>query len=288
MREILEFTLLQIGDFSLSVVQVLSAILILVVARILAWLITSVLKRYFKRRNLDPGSQYAILTLIRYFLFLVAFLLALQAVGVTLSLIWAGAAALLVGLGFGLQHIFNDFVSGIILLVDRSVEVNDVVIVEGLVGVVRKIGLRTSKVETRDRNVIIIPNSKLVSEKVTNWSHNNMATRFSVKVGVDYASDVRLVERIMLEAAKEHPQVNQHPAPRIAFEDFGDSALIFTLYFFSEELWLIEFVRSDLRFSIIERFRKSGIHIPFPQRDMWLRNAPVLTDPNDGSSPTPS
>ncbi|MCF8236947.1 MAG: mechanosensitive ion channel [Saprospiraceae bacterium] len=267
---------MKIGTYSLTVVQVAYALVILFFAWLTTLIITSVVRRYFRRKHLDIGRYYSVSRLISYVIYVIAILISFQALGIHLSVIWAGAAALLVGLGFGLQHIFNDLVSGIVLLIEGTVAVNDVVIVEGIVGIVRAIGLRTSKVETRDKVVIIIPNSKLVSENVTNWSHNDATTRFQVKVGVSYASDVDLVERLMLKAGADHPQVEHSPAPKVAFEEFADSSLNFTLYFFSEEFLAIEFVKSDLRFAITRLFREHGIVIPFPQRDLWIRNPESL------------
>ncbi len=272
MDEFLQIVILKIGTYSLTVIEVAYALLVLFIAWLTSFVITSLVRRYFRRKKLDIGRFYSVSRLISYVIYVIAVLIAFQALGIHLSVIWAGAAALLVGLGFGLQHIFNDLVSGIVLLIEGTVAVNDVVIVEGIVGIVRAIGLRTSKVETRDKVVIIIPNSKLVSENVTNWSHNDALTRFQVKVGVAYSSDIDLVERLMLQAGEEHPQVQHFPAPKVAFEEFADSSLIFTLYFFSEEFLAIEFVKSDLRFAITRLFKEHGIVIPFPQRDLWLRN----------------
>lgn len=276
MDNILSVELLRIGNYSLNVLELAQAIVIISIAWFISFLITKLLRRYFRRKNLDIGRFYSVSRLISYVIYVIAVLIAFQALGIHLSVIWAGAAALLVGLGFGLQHIFNDLVSGIVLLVEGTVAVNDVVIVEGIVGVVRAIGLRTSKVETRDKVIIIIPNSKLVSENVTNWSHNDAMTRFQVKVGVAYSSDVDLVERLLLDACSTHPKVAHTPSPKVAFEEFGDSSLVFSVYFFSEEFLAIEFVKSDLRFAITRLFRDNGVEIPFPQRDLWIRNPLTL------------
>lgn len=276
MDNILSVELLRIGDYSLNVLELTQAIVIITVAWFISFLITKLLRRYFRRKNLDIGRFYSVSRLISYVIYVIAVLFAFQALGIHLSVIWAGAAALLVGLGFGLQHIFNDLVSGIVLLFEGTVAVNDVVIVEGIVGVVRGIGLRTSKVETRDKVIIIIPNSKLVSENVTNWSHNDAMTRFQVKVGVAYSSDVDLVERLLLDACSLHPKVAHTPPPKVAFEEFGDSSLVFSVYFFSEEFLAIEYVKSDLRFAITRLFRDNGVEIPFPQHDLWIRNSLTL------------
>ncbi len=276
MDNFLSIELLRIGNYSLTVIELAQVLIIISIAWLFTLLITKILRRYFRRKNLDIGRFYSVSRLISYVIYVIAILFSFQALGIHLSVIWAGAAALLVGLGFGLQHIFNDLVSGIVLLVEGTVAVNDVVIVEGIVGIVRAIGLRTSKVETRDKVIIIIPNSKLVSENVTNWSHNDASTRFQVKVGVAYASNIELVERLMLEACNNHPKVQHAPPAKVAFEEFGDSSLVFSVFFFSEEFLAIEFVKSDLRFAITRLFRDNGIEIPFPQRDLWIRNTLTL------------
>lgn len=276
MEEALDLRLLHFGAVVITVRHVLWALSIILIARFTSFLLSSALHRFAVRRKVDPGREYAVRTLIQYLLYTLAIILAVQTLGFNLSVIWAGAAALFVGLGFGLQHFFNDLISGLILLVEGTVEVNDVVLVDGIAGRVVTIGLRTSHVETVDRKVIIIPNHKLVSENVINWSHRDIGTRFSLQVGVDYRSDARRVERLLLQAASGHPQVIQDPAPRVLFNDFGDSGLQFTLLFYTENILGNEMVKSELRFEIFKLFEEDGIVFPFPQRDLWIRNPEAL------------
>ena len=150
-------------------------------------------------------------------------------------------------------------------------EVGDVVEVGGLVGTVRRIGLRTSQVQTLDNLTVIVPNSKLVTNTVTNWSHTDYLARFSVKVGVAYGSDTEKVQALLLEVAKEHDKILNFPSPFVRFIDFGDSALSFELFFWSSELVPIENIKSDLRFGIDKKFREHTVEIPFPQRDIWIK-----------------
>ncbi|MEM0993681.1 MAG: mechanosensitive ion channel domain-containing protein [Bacteroidota bacterium] len=206
-------------------------------------------------------------------------LIALESIGIQLSVLWGGAAALMVGIGLGLQQTFNDVISGLILLVEGTIEVDDVVEVDGFVGKVKSIGLRTSKVETRNRISILVPNSKLVGENTINWTHNQHPIRFQVSVGVAYASDVELVTQLLLEAAHGHSSVLKEPEPMVQFLDFGNSSLDFILHFFSYEQMSIEIVKSDLRYRITRLFREHDVEIPFPQQDLWLRNAEVLQKP---------
>lgn len=241
-------------------------------ARLFIFILHRLLKRFFTRREIDLGRQYTTLQITKYVVYTLAILLALEAIGVPLSVIWAGSAALLVGAGLGLQQTFNDFTSGLIILFEGSLQVGDVVMVDGQFARVEKIGLRTSEVKTLDNILINIPNSMLVVEKVTNVSKDKTPSRYQVEVGVAYGSDVQLVKKLLLQAAEAHPKILKRPAPRVQFKNFGDSSLDFALHFFTQDHWGSAFIRSDLRFEINRLFREHGIAIPFPQRDIWIRS----------------
>ena len=202
---------------------------------------------------------------------MIAIAIALESIGIKLTLLIAGSAALLVGLGLGLQSVFQDFISGVVILVESTIQVNDVIEVEGFVGRVKEIGLRTSKVVTRDDIVTIIPNSKFTTERVINWSHTKRKTRFHINVGVAYGSDVELVREVLLECAAEHEEVENTPKPFVRFIDFGNSSLDFELFFWSVNNFYVENIKSDLRFLIDKKFRENKIQIPFPQRDIHIR-----------------
>ncbi|MCB9276714.1 MAG: mechanosensitive ion channel [Lewinellaceae bacterium] len=261
------------NSYAFHISNILIALFILLAARLASWLLTQlVLNSYYRRNNINVGSQFAINQLLKYFLYVIAILMALETLGVTLTVLWGGAAALLVGIGLGLQETFKDFFSGIILLFERTVEVGDVVVVDDLVGTVRRIGLRTSLVETRDNLTVIVPNSRLVVEKVINWSHNDSKARFLVKVGVAYGSDTALVKKLLLNVARENAFVLRHPAPFVRFIDFGESSLDFELHFWTHEFIRIEDIKSDMRFEIDQTFRDNQVTIPFPQRDVWMRD----------------
>ena len=278
-KEILEYNFISIGGFQLNLTHIIAVLIILTVTRLVVKLITRLIERYFKLRAIDSGRQYAFIQFIKYIVYVGGILMALEAVGITISVLWGGAAALLVGVGLGLQQTFNDLVSGIILLVEGSVDVGDVIEVNGLVGSVTSIGIRTSKIETRDKISLLIPNSKLVGDAATNWSHNRAPTRFALKVGVAYSSDVERVTALLLQAAQDHREVLDTPAPAVQFNDFGNSSLDFTLLFYSYSYMRIEFVKSDLRYRIMSLFRANNIEIPFPQQDIWLRNQVQLDQP---------
>lgn len=254
----------------LSLPNILTAILILFLARLFSWvLIQLILYSYYKRKNINVGSQYAINQLLKYVIYVIAILVAIDQLGIEMKLVWGGAAALLVGVGLGLQQTFNDLISGIILLFERTVEIEDVVDMNGLVGKVKKIGLRTSLVETFDNITVIVPNSKLIVDNVINWSHYDDKARFHLTVGVAYGSDTALVKRCLLKVANENIYVLDYPTPLVRFVDFGDSALVFELHFWTRNFIVIEDIKSDLRFTIDQIFREEKITIPFPQRVVW-------------------
>lgn len=265
-----------IGSFQVNIVQLIIAFFIITGARILLWVIGRFLNRYFKRQHVDAGRQYAFKQFIKYIVYTIAVLMALEAIGIQLSVIWGGAAALMVGIGLGLQQTFNDLISGLILLIEGSVEVGDIIKVDGLVGKVESINMRTSKIMTRDNVSILVPNSKLVGENAVNWSHAPTPSRFQVRVGVAYSSDVDLVTSLLLKAVNEHPKVLDTPAPGVQFIDFGSSSLDFDLHFYSHEYMGIEWIKSDVRYKITRLFREHKVEIPFPQQDLWLRNGEVL------------
>lgn len=263
---------IHIGNFKLTVSHLLMAIVILLAAKLLILAMKRILlDRYFRTRKVDPGRQMALKQFLSYIIWVLAVFAVMELFNIS-SMIWASSAALLVGIGLGLQDTFKDIISGIIILVEGTVEVGDILEVDGFVARVVKIGLRTSKLETRDRVSILIPNSNLVVNKVTNWTHDDQPTRFKIHVGVAYGSDIPLVERLMVEAANNHENVLKEPATTVQFKNFGDSSLDFELLFFSTEFFGIDQVKSDIRFNIERLFRENGVEIPFPQRDVWVKN----------------
>jgi small-conductance mechanosensitive channel len=230
------------------------------------------LHRYFIRSEVNIGSQYAIKQLVKYVIYTTAVIIGLGQLGIDLTLFWGGAAALLLGVGIGLQQTFNDFFSGILLLTERPVQVGDILSIDGFKGKVKQIGLRTSKIETLENLVMIVPNSKIVGNNIVNWSYNDNKARFFVEVGVAYGSDTQLVKQILLDIAKAHPRLLKKPAPFVRLVQFADSSLNFELHFYSSEFVTIDNIKSDLRFEIDRKFREQQIVIPFPQRDVWLKN----------------
>lgn len=270
-----DYTLFSYDEYEVTIGEMLGAALILLSAQLISWVTTQlILHSYYQRKEIDTGSQFAINQLVKYVIFIFAIFLAIEHLGVHMTVLWGGMAALLVGIGLGLQQTFNDLFSGIMLLFERGVEIEDVVEVDGLVGKVKRIGLRTSIVETRDNVSVIVPNSKLVTNSVVNWSHSDHKVRFKISVGVAYGSDTEKVKELLLKVAKENVYVLEFPSSLVRFINFGNSSLDFELLFWSKNLLIIEDIKSDLRFKIDKEFRENKITIPFPQRDVWFKNSP--------------
>lgn len=269
LEKILEFKLIQTDTFSLSVYHLLITFVILISVWILLRIIRKIFRRQESRNRIDLGTSRAIFLIIKYVFWIFAIILCLDTIGIKITLLLAGSAALLVGLGLGLQQIFQDFISGITLIVEGSLKVGDIVQTQsGEVSRVKEINMRTSKLETRDNIILIVPNSKLINDIVINWSHLEKKTRFSVEVGVAYGSDVNLVKKILLDCASQHKAIVNNPAAFVRFTEFSNSSLNFQLLFYTNETFRVEDIKSDLRFMIDASFRKNNIRIPFPQRDV--------------------
>ncbi len=274
MREILGYHLIEVGKYILTPYQIIIAIIIIAVTIIfLRGLKKIFLYRLAKKH--DKKTISTIYILIKYFTWVIAIVTILEIIGVNIDYLIASSAAFLVGMGLGIQQIFNDIISGIFLLFEGNVRVGDVVqMSDDTVATVKEIKLRTSKVLTRDGVIIIVPNSKLLSENVINWTAIDEKTRFYVEVGVAYGSDVDKVTNILLKVADEHPKIAKNPKPFVRFNDFGDSALIFRIYFWTNETFTVRNIKSDLRYSIYKHFENEGIQIPFPQQDVYIKQFP--------------
>lgn len=265
----LNFELFAYKSFSLDLVSIVIVVIVIYAVQLLYWLIIHVfMYNYYRKKEIDIGSQYAINQIIKYVLYILSFFAILDLFGQNLTVIWGGLAALLVGIGLGLQQTFNDFFSGFVLLFERSVVVGNIIDVDGKIGRVMKIGLRTSTLQGRDGISLIVPNSKITTHNVVNWDHDNDRTRFDISVRATFGSDTALIRKLICEAAIEHPDVTDELEPFVRLENFGEFALEFKLYFWSYNLFFIENVQSDIRFSIDEKFRKNGITIPIPHSNV--------------------
>ncbi|MGB5362142.1 MAG: mechanosensitive ion channel domain-containing protein [Aureibaculum sp.] len=275
-QNILDFELLSYGKHQLKVDMLVLILAIIVITKFILWLIKKALYRSNKNKKLDLGTTFAIFQIIRYMVWIIAIGLLLETIGVKVTLLIAGSAALLVGVGLGLQQTFNDVISGIILLTERSIKIGDVLEIDGDIVMIQTIGLRTSKGLNRDDISIIIPNSLITTSKVINWSHQSKKTRFRIDVGVAYGSDVDLVIKILEESAFEHPEVSDRQLVEGRLVNFGNSSLDFQLLFFSKNIFRISKAKSDIRRIINRKFNENNITIPFPQMDLHVRSNDTL------------
>ena len=243
---------------------------VIIVERILQRLL---IRRFLSKTRLQPSLQYGLSRIFGYTLIAIGFYVAFQAVGFDLSSLAIIAASLGVGVGFGLQNIINNFVSGIIILAERPISIGDRIDVAGVAGRVTKIQLRSTTVVTNDNITMIVPNADFISNTVTNWSHGDPKVRIRVPVGVAYGSDLKLLQRLLLEAAEEHPKALRDPSPVVLFTEFGDSSLNFELGVWTQEMTAtpIHFT-SQMNFIIEQKLRENDIEIPFPQRDLHVRS----------------
>jgi small-conductance mechanosensitive channel len=216
----------------------------------------------------------SIFSFFNYFVYTIVILLSFQNVGVDLTAVFAASAALLVGVGLALQTFIQDIISGVFIIVDQSVHVNDIIEVDGQIGRVENIKLRTTRAVTRENKVLIIPNHKFMTSILFNWTENGVITKEFVEIGVSYNSDAKQVTSILLDIANKHKSILSNPEPTIIFNDFGDNAIIFQLYFALNSSFASNIVKSDLRYEIFEEFHKHNIEIPFPQRTLTFVNPP--------------
>ena len=271
-KKIPEFEIFSLSNYSIRVSDLVTILMIIVITKLSLWLIKKALYRKYKFRKTDPGTTYALYQIIKYVIWVMAIGLLLEAIGVKVTLLLAGSAALLVGVGLGLQQTFNDVISGIILLSERSIKIDDVLEIDGDVVKIESIGLRTSKALNRDDISIIIPNSLITTSKVINWSHQSKKTRFKIDVGVAYGSDVEKVIKILEESAFEHPEVSNRELVEARLMNFGNSSLDFQLLFFSKNIFRIGKAKSDIRRIINKKFAENKVTIPFPQMDLHLKS----------------
>ena len=259
------------GDkVTITIHKLFSLVVIIFIIRLVVLFLSYYLSRKIERDQLDSGKGHSLLQIMKYLIWIAGLVIGIGAMGVKITFFIASISALLVGVGFGLQHIFNDFFSGIIILFDGSIKLNDVVQVGDVVGEVKDIGMRTTRIRNRDNIILIIPNSKFTSDNIVNWSAHDQKTRFEVSIGVAYGSDVRLVEKVLLDCAIEVKYVELDPKPFVRFENFGNSSLDFRLFFWTQNSFFVENTKSEIRFKIDQKFREHNITIPFPQHDLHI------------------
>ncbi len=263
---------ISVGNFSFRIIGLFYAFIVVVITKVLSKKLRIFLReKLFKHSGLEQGLQESIISIVVYAFWFLGIIVALNVLGFSGTSLAVAFGAIGIGLGFGLQNIFNNFVSGIILLIERPIQVGDVVEIDGLWGVVKKINVRATVIQTFDNASYIIPNSEFISGRVLNWSFKDQRVRRSIMVGVSYGSDIELVKRTLIEAAELEPGVLREPEPDVLLKDFGDSSLVFQLRFWTyiDRALVVE---TNIRFNIDKLFRERNIEIPFPQRDIHIKS----------------
>jgi len=262
-------SIFEISGQKISILSVASALLFFYIATLVSkYAERAVARLLIDRKDLDRGVKDSIQRFTRYTVLITGAFITLDTVGISMSSLAAVGAVLMVGIGFGLQNITQNFISGLIILLERPVKVGDLVEVKGVSGRVHSIGARSTTVTTRDDVSIIVPNSQFISEQVINESISGEQLRLKLNVGVAYGTDPRKVERCLEKAANSHVSVLSHPKAKVFFSDFGASSLDFTLTVWVSDIWNYQVVLSDLRFKICEVFKEESIPIPFQQIDL--------------------
>jgi small-conductance mechanosensitive channel len=289
------FPIVKIGETSITLWSFFFFIVLLVLLYYVAGKVRRLLvDRVLTRSHLDAGARAAVGAITRYLVLFVGFLVIMQTVGINLTTLNVLAGAIGIGVGFGLQNIASNFISGLIILFERPIKVGDRIEVNDVDGDVVEVGARSTIVRTNDNITIIVPNSKFVTESVVNWNRASSRVRIRVPVGVAYGSDAREVERLLLEVARENENVMREPPPKVWFRGFGQSSLNFELLAWNSNLLHRkgQFI-SDLNFAIYEKFNQHGIEIPFPQSDLHIRSIDsgtleiktASTEPESGPAP---
>ena len=258
--------------FSFTIGKLFYLIFVIVISKIsLSLFRVLILRSTREKKWIDEAGTYSITQLSKYVIYLVAVIVAVQGIGIDITFLTAGVAAVSLGLTLSLQNQISDVFSGIILLFDGSIKVGDVVEMPNHeICKVDNIFIRTSQLKTLDGKTIIVPNNSLTSERVINWTISDKVTRFNISVGVGYGSDTKMVKEILYQSALKHPLVEKRRNITIELEDFGDHALRFNVYFWAQQTWEIVNIKSDIRLTIDQAFRNNKIKIPYPQRDLHI------------------
>tara|TARA_R110002050_G_scaffold11921_13_gene39632 strand:- start:94 stop:969 length:876 start_codon:yes stop_codon:yes gene_type:complete len=256
------------NDITISVKDILIVITVIFITTLILRVVLRIITR--KLPADDKGKFNVVFGYFRWLVYLLILIITLNAVGVDVTAVFAASAALMIGIGLALQTLFQDIISGVFILVDQTVHVGDIIEIDGKVGRVEEIKLRTTRAITVDNRVLIIPNHLYLTNSLFNWTQNNPTTRENVTIGVAYGSDVQLVKKLLIQAANSHPEILNREETSVQFTDFGDSSLNFKVVFTLGDSFNANSLKSDIRFEIDKLFREHNITIPFPQRDVHI------------------
>ncbi len=285
-NSVLHYTLLTVNDTPITLASLLVFLFVFCSLVVGTKLLTRTVElRLLRRFSLDKGSEYAIIRIIRYTLLVLAAVFSFQFIGLSLGGLAVLFGFLSVGIGFGLQNITSNFVAGLILLFEQPVKVGDRVTIGQFEGDIIDINMRATTVQTLDDRTIIVPNSQLVEREITNWSYGNRKVRLRIDVGVSYNSDLDTVLNALQEVARENPDVLDFPQPLVRFVGFGDSSWNLYLAGWIQDSERFYQVQSDLHCAVVRTFRKYGVEIPFPQRDLHFRTPFPQTETSETVSP---
>ncbi|MBE0662208.1 MAG: mechanosensitive ion channel [Bacteroidales bacterium] len=275
--------ILTLGSTSFSLWGMILFFMVIALLFVITGLVKRILvNKILTRYSIELGVRQSIGSIFKYITISLGLFVIVQSSGIDLSAVGLLFGALGVGIGFGLQNITNNFISGLVILFSRPIKVGDRVEVGNTVGDVVDISARATTLNTNDNITIIVPNSEFISNTVINWSHNDRNIRYKIPVGVSYKEDPAKIKKLLLQVAREHPGVLTNPPPDVQFHEYGDSSLNFLLLVWTTSYINRPFVlRSDLYYAIFEKFKAQGVEIPYPQRDLHLKSGfePLLTKP---------
>ncbi len=289
LQKFMDFELIHTKSLLLSFSHILNVALTFFIARVAIHLMQIAIgSRLRSRKDYDAGIEFVYIQISKYIIYLIAIFVSMRVLFSDVSAILTGSIGIFLGIGLGLQDVFKDFFAGIVLLLERNLKVGDVIEFQGtgtnngLVAKILRITVRTTHIETRDGNVLIIPNTKLTQENIENWSLGSDLSRFIINVGVAYGSNTEEVIRLMKQAALGHPKVKKSQGVDVRLSNFGDSSLDMELIFWADQSWDINTTKSEIRLEIDRLFREYGINIPFPQMDLHIASDKRESKRNSG------
>ncbi|WP_299184565.1 mechanosensitive ion channel domain-containing protein [uncultured Aquimarina sp.] len=273
-KKFLDYEIFHFGPDDHSIILTVGLLLFVIFILIITTISLKFIRRIVTRKlqNEDKLKFESVFSFSKYFIYIIVILITLDSIGFNITAIFAASAALLVGVGLALQTLIQDVISGIFILIDQTVHVGDIIELDGKVGRVEEIKLRTTRAVTIDNKVLVIPNHKYLTSTLYNWTQNGSITRESVEIGVAYGSDINLVKELLLKIANDNEKILKTPEPLVLFTNFGDSSLNFKLIFTMNDSFQASIPKSEIRFEIDRLFRENKINIPFPQREVTILN----------------